>query len=113
MNKLLLLLILIVAFSLPPAAGAMAQDAPDTTTLVYLCKIDKMIAAPLWRSVKKSFDEADTLNADYMLIHMNTYGGQVDIADSIRTLIFQCWCTLIIRLFQPGHSFPWQPTASI
>ena len=24
--------------------------------LVYLCKIDKMIAAPLWRSVKKSFD---------------------------------------------------------
>lgn len=87
MNKLLLLLILIVTVSLPPAASAMAQDTPDTTTLVYLCKIDKMIAAPLWRSVKKSFDEADTLNADYMLIHMNTYGGQVDIADSIRTLI--------------------------
>ena len=87
MNKLLLLLILIVAVSLPPASDAVAQDTPDTTTLVYLCKIDKMIAAPLWRSVKKSFDEADSLNADYMLIHMNTYGGQVDIADSIRTLI--------------------------
>lgn len=87
MNKLLLLLILIVTVSLPPASNALAQDTPDTTTLVYLCKIDKMIAAPLWRSVKKSFDEADSLNADYMLIHMNTYGGQVDIADSIRTLI--------------------------
>ncbi len=87
MNKLLLLLILIVSVSLPPASNAVAQDTPDTTTLVYLCKIDKMIAAPLWRSVKKSFDEADSLNADYMLIHMNTYGGQVDIADSIRTLI--------------------------
>ncbi|MEZ4997902.1 MAG: hypothetical protein R2758_10690 [Bacteroidales bacterium] len=46
-----------------------------------------MIAAPLWRSVKKSFADADSLNADYMLIHMNTYGGQVDIADSMRTLI--------------------------
>lgn len=87
MNKLLLLLILIVSVSLPPASNAVAQDTPDTTTLVYLCNIDKMIAAPLWRSVKKSFDEADSLNADYMLIHMNTYGGQVDIADSIRTLI--------------------------
>jgi membrane-bound serine protease (ClpP class) len=87
MNKLLLLLILIVAVSLPPVSEALAQDTPDTTTLVYLCKIDKMIAAPLWRSVKKSFDEADTLNAEYILIHMNTYGGQVDIADSIRTLI--------------------------
>mgnify|MGYP001026498956 CR=1 FL=1 len=98
MNKLLLLLILIVAFSLPPAAGAMAQDAPDTTTLVYLCKIDKMIAAPLWRSVKKSFDEADTLNADYMLIHMNTYGGQVDIADSIRTLILNYHIPVLVYI---------------
>lgn len=77
-------------------SGSLPQDsvtittpqAPATgNTLVYLCKIDKMIAAPLWRSVKKSFQEADTLKADYILLHMNTYGGQVDIADSIRTLI--------------------------
>ena len=54
---------------------------------MYKVKIDKMIAAPLWRSVKKSFVEADSVNADFILIHMNTYGGQVDIADSMRTLI--------------------------
>ena len=63
------------------------QDSVTSKKLVYLCKIDKMIAAPLWRTVKRSFDEADSLRADYILIHMNTYGGQVDIADSIRTLI--------------------------
>ncbi len=32
-----------------------ARDQGTGSTLVYLCKIDKMIAAPLWRSVKKSF----------------------------------------------------------
>jgi membrane-bound serine protease (ClpP class) len=69
------------------ALSLRAQSDPDTTTLVYMCKMDKMIAAPLWRSVKKSFAQADTMHTDYMLIRMNTYGGQVDIADSIRTLI--------------------------
>ena len=78
-------LLLLIAFA--ASTGMKAQSGPDTTTLVYKVKIDKMIAAPLWRSVKKSFVEADSLNADFMLLHMNTYGGQVDIADSMRTLI--------------------------
>ncbi len=69
------------------AAITTGQKEQDGTTLIYKCDMKKMIAAPLWRSVKKSFVEADSLNADYMLIHMNTYGGQVDIADSMRTLI--------------------------
>jgi membrane-bound serine protease (ClpP class) len=72
------------------AGEAKSQPAPDSTTLVYKVKIDKMIAAPLWRSVKRSFVEADSVKADYILIQMNTYGGQVDIADSIRTLILNC-----------------------
>ncbi len=87
MNKLFLkLIILLLIFSVSGGASE-AQTGPDTTTLVYKVKIDKMIAAPLWRSVKKSFVEADSVNADFILIHMNTYGGQVDIADSMRTLI--------------------------
>jgi membrane-bound serine protease (ClpP class) len=87
MNKLFIKLI-IVFFIVSVSGGvAEAQTGPDTTTLVYKVKIDKMIAAPLWRSVKKSFVEADSVNADFILIHMNTYGGQVDIADSMRTLI--------------------------
>jgi len=69
------------------AGDTAAGKEPGTSTLVYKCDIKKMIAAPLWRSVKKSFTQARSENADYMLIHMNTYGGQVDIADSMRTLI--------------------------
>jgi membrane-bound serine protease (ClpP class) len=76
------------AASLTPAdVTGTGQSAKDGTVLVYKCDIKKTIAAPLWRSVKKSFADADSVKADYMLIHMNTYGGQVDIADSMRTLI--------------------------
>ncbi len=78
-------LLLLIAYA--ASTGLRAQSGPDTTALVYKVKIDKMIAAPLWRSVKRSFVEADSLNADFILLHMNTYGGQVDIADSMRTLI--------------------------
>jgi membrane-bound serine protease (ClpP class) len=86
--RLALLLPVLFALVAPvrPAYAA-TQTGPDTTAVVYKCDIRKNIAAPLWRSVKKSFTEADSVNADFMLIHMNTYGGQVDIADSIRTLI--------------------------
>ena len=87
MNKLTVILIFFLFVAYFPAGKIMAQQGPDTTTLVYKVNIDKMIAAPLWRSVKKSFVDADSLNADFILIHMNTYGGQVDIADSMRTLI--------------------------
>lgn len=63
--------------------GAQESD----TALVYKFEIRKVIAAPVWRSTKQSLREATEMGADYILIHMNTYGGQVDMADSIRTAI--------------------------
>ena len=45
------------------AAITTGQKEQDGTTLIYKCDMKKMIAAPLWRSVKKSFVEADSLNA--------------------------------------------------
>ncbi len=63
----------------------MAQEADRV--LVYKYDIKKVIAAPIWRTTKISLNEATKAGADYVLIHMNTYGGQVDMADSIRTAI--------------------------
>ena len=68
----------------------MAQQGPfaeNDQVIVYKFDIKKMIAAPVWRTTKLSLEEASEIGADYILIHMNTYGGQVDIADSIRTAI--------------------------
>jgi membrane-bound serine protease (ClpP class) len=96
MNKLVASLTTTLIFSFIVAGVMTAQENADTSTLVYLCKMEKMIAAPLWRSVKKSFLQADTMNADYMLIQMNTYGGQVDIADSMRTLILNYRIPVIV-----------------
>ena len=61
--------------------------ANDSTFLVYKFNIKENIAPSVWRQTKKVFANADTMNADLILIHMNTYGGTVLDADSIRTKI--------------------------
>lgn len=61
--------------------------AKDSTFLVYKFSIKENIAPSVWRQTKKVFANADTMNADLILIHMNTYGGTVLDADSIRTKI--------------------------
>jgi len=53
--------------------------------LVYQYKIQEEIGPAAWRNTQKAVQEAEDMNADYILIHMNTYGGLVDAADSIRT----------------------------
>lgn len=64
------------------------SNAQETEkVVVYKYDIKKQIAAPIWRTTKMSLEEATEAGADYVLIHMNTYGGQVDMADSIRTAI--------------------------
>lgn len=55
--------------------------------LVYVFDLKEPIMPAAWRMTKRSFEEAEKLNAAYILIHMNTYGGMVDVADSIRTII--------------------------
>jgi len=64
-----------------------SQDSLSGKTIVYSFDIKKEIAEPVWRITKESFDEAEKLGADYIFIHMNTYGGLVNSADSIRTKI--------------------------
>ena len=95
--KLLVLLLCVQILG----ASKMADDTilssqPDTITvdtiktgsgLVYVFEIRKEIAKPVWRLTQEAFKEAMSLKADYILIHVNTYGGMVNIADSIRTKI--------------------------
>jgi membrane-bound serine protease (ClpP class) len=77
-----LILLTTILLSFQAGTGISGQEGQ---ILVYKFDIKKEIAAPVWRTTQKSFDEAASLGADYILIHMNTYGGQVNFADSIRT----------------------------
>ncbi|MDD4488976.1 MAG: NfeD family protein [Paludibacter sp.] len=55
--------------------------------LIYKIDIKKDIGSTTWLYTQKGFDEARKKNADAILIHINTYGGEVVYADSIRTKI--------------------------
>lgn len=54
---------------------------------VYKFDIKEEIGPPIWRKMQKAFNEANKWDADLILLHMNTYGGMVIHADSMRTKI--------------------------
>ncbi len=72
------------------------NDAEPRQTLVYKLNIKTDIGPPIWRETQKSFEQANENQADYILIHMNTYGGMVQAADSIRTKILNSQIPVIV-----------------
>ncbi len=83
-TRFILLLVLTLIIS---SVSALTQS--DRIQKIYKFNIQEEIAPPVWRTTKKAFEEAKSLDADLILIHMNTYGGLLDAADSIRTIILQ------------------------
>jgi membrane-bound serine protease (ClpP class) len=63
------------------------QSSEKDTLLVYTFSIMDNIARPTWRITQEAFKEAMSVNADVIILHLNTYGGEVSAADSIRTKI--------------------------
>ncbi|MDD2285445.1 MAG: NfeD family protein [Paludibacter sp.] len=55
--------------------------------VIFKIDIKKDIGSTTWLYIQKGFEEALEKEADVILIHMNTYGGEVAYADSIRTKI--------------------------
>ncbi len=74
--------VLLVGFLLP----LFGQDTIPKP-VIYKIDIKKEIGSTTWLYTKYGFEEAQSLKAKAILIHMNTYGGQVVFADSIRTKI--------------------------
>jgi len=61
----------------------------DSTKTIYVFDIREQIAEPVWRKTKMALEEAKKVNAAQIIINMNTYGGQVNSADSIRSAILR------------------------
>ena len=72
------------------------DSKPVGEKLVYKFNIKENIAPAIWRQTKQAFDEANSLKADMILIHMNTYGGTVVDADSIRTRILNSKIPVVV-----------------
>lgn len=54
---------------------------------VYMLRLDDEIGSSTWRYTRQALDEARKRNSDMLLVHLNTYGGSVVHADSIRTAL--------------------------
>jgi membrane-bound serine protease (ClpP class) len=89
MNKILIILGLIASFAIfsPLAAQDSSATAP---TKIYVFEIFEEIAKPAVRNTQNAIKEAKELEADIIILHLNTYGGAVDAADSIRTALLNC-----------------------
>lgn len=76
--------LLLLLFALTSALQLMADDSP---ALIYKIRIDSDINTTSRIFLSNGLAEADTLGADAILLHLNTYGGTLVDADSMRTAI--------------------------
>lgn len=59
----------------------------QTPAKVYYYTIDNNIAKPVLRKTEKAVKDAEAMKADYLFLELNTFGGELDAADKIRTLL--------------------------
>lgn len=85
MNRILSKIGLLVVIMIFVSTLSASNDS--TATKVFSFDIKEMIAPPVWRTTKKAIESAEKDGYDLIIIHMNTYGGMLDAADSIRTKI--------------------------
>lgn len=88
--RFLLYAFLIILSSLSNILAEGNTNKVDTTKqLVYQFGLNEEVGPGIWRKMQKALAEAEAEKADIFLIHMNTYGGALVAADSIRTAILQ------------------------
>src|SRR5690606_19115642 len=76
--------------------NSLAQD--PTSTSVYRFSIREDINASAWRNTQQAYLKAESENVDVVLIEMNTFGGLVNFADSIRSRILSSPIKTIIYI---------------
>lgn len=79
MMRLLTILLITVLFG--PQISAQNKQS------IYSFNVQEEIGPSAWRTTKKALTNAKSLKADVIVLQMNTFGGMVDYADSIRTAL--------------------------
>ena len=62
----------------------------DATTIIYRIRLNQDIDKSSQRLVTLGLEKGHQSGADYILLDLDTYGGAVDAADSIRSAILRC-----------------------
>ena len=69
------------------ALFSVVSYAQNTKPLIYKINIKKNIGSTTWVYLQNGLHAAKEKNADYVMLHINTYGGGVMEADSMRTAV--------------------------
>ncbi len=77
-------ILFLIAFILTQSAFA-----ADTLSVIYRIRLDSDIDKAAQRLVTLGLEKADKAGADFVLLDIDTYGGAVDAADSIRSAILR------------------------
>lgn len=70
--------------------GVIQLIAQEKTPLIYKINIKQEIGSTTWHHLQNGLYLAEKEKADYIILDMNTYGGYVIEADSMRTAILNC-----------------------
>jgi len=92
-KNILIALVFLMFFQFAPAQDMGGHDK----NLIYVLKIQRDIGSTSWVHTQEAFKEAESLHPACIIVHMNTYGGQVIFADSIRTKILNS--TIPVHVF--------------
>lgn len=76
-------------FLITIALTSFACYGSDTLSIFYRIRLDQDIDKAAQRLVVLGLEKADDADADYVLLDIDTYGGAVDAADSIRAALLR------------------------
>ncbi len=65
------------------------EELDTAVFVVFKLEVFENISTAVWRNTQQAIKQAEEMNADLFMIHMNTYGGLVVAADSIRSAILK------------------------
>ncbi|TVR80995.1 MAG: nodulation protein NfeD [Chitinophagaceae bacterium] len=71
------------------------EPRPLDEKIVYFFELNEDIMPAAERRVTRALAEAEEKNADIVLMRVNTYGGMVNVADSIRTMMLNARPTTV------------------
>jgi len=74
------------------------SDVTDDKAIIYTFRLNDDIMPPSMRLVDRALAEAKEAKADYIIMVLNTYGGRVDIADSMRTKLLDAEATVAVLI---------------
>ncbi len=89
MKKILSLLLLLLPLCVISQNQTDMRSSKKKIPIVYSFTIDEEIAPPATKRVELAMEEARKVDAELVVVTINTFGGRLDDADKIRTIFLE------------------------